>query len=204
MRVADHRHITPANHRNRLTPLFIAGFAALSLTACGSPSGLATSDASSTPPPHPSAVPPSGKSVDPEAGEKKELMAAYSKYWAEQTKAYAKASLKGTRLTQYASGAALARAQADVATMRSAGTRSKGAPGHDVAVISLKVPGNPPVATMSDCLDISGWKAIEASSGKVLPNPAKQPNRYVTSVSAEKWGKRWMIIKVTPDGEQRC
>lgn len=125
-------------------------------------------------------------------------------FWAEQVKAYAKADLGSSRLTKYASGEALARARGDVAAMKRAGTVTQGAPRHQVRLSPVSRHGKVQAATVTDCLDISRWKTVKASSGAQVPFPKRQPLRYVTSVSAEKWGERWVIIKVTPQGDRSC
>ncbi|MFF4699916.1 hypothetical protein [Streptomyces chattanoogensis] len=144
------------------------------------------------------------KAADPQAQRKNEALAAYKAFWAEQARAYGKADLKGTRLEKLASGEALTRAMTDVATMKQAGTVTKGAPAHDAKVTSIRMRGKLPTATISDCLDISRWKTVKARSGKVVPFPKNQPLRYITSAYAEKWSGGWMILKIAPQGNRPC
>ncbi|MGW2027924.1 hypothetical protein [Streptomyces decoyicus] len=132
------------------------------------------------------------------------MQRAYRQFWAEEVKAYGKADISKSRLTKYASGEALSRARADVGAMKQAGTVTQGAPRHQAKVLSLAQHGRLPAATVTDCLDISGWKTVKAKSGTQVPFPKGQPLRYLTSVSAEKWGKQWVIIKVTPHGGRSC
>ncbi|MCX4411220.1 hypothetical protein OG840_59540 [Streptomyces sp. NBC_01764] len=124
--------------------------------------------------------------------------------WDEQIKAYAQTDIKGTSLKTYATKDALTRALGDLLIMKQAGTATKGAPTHDAKVTSLTLGLEIPKATISDCLDISKWPTVKKKTGAVQPFPTSQATRYVTTVNAEKWGNRWMITKLTPDGARTC
>ncbi|MFJ9822379.1 hypothetical protein ACIRU3_45640 [Streptomyces sp. NPDC101151] len=143
-------------------------------------------------------------SADPKAAEKKAILQAYDAYWDEQVKAYAQADIKGTDLKKYATKKALTRAMGDLLVMRKAGTATTGNPGHKVEVTSLTFTGKIRKASLRDCLDISTWKTVKRETGQVKPFPSNQPLRYVTAVSAEKWGKQWMITDAEPDGTRTC
>ena len=54
----------------------------------------------------------------PQAAGKKQVLAAYSSFWTEQTKAYAQASVTGTDLKKYANADALSRAEGDIANLK--------------------------------------------------------------------------------------
>ncbi|MGW5465433.1 hypothetical protein [Streptomyces sp. NPDC003996] len=92
----------------------------------------------------------------------------------------------------------------DLLTMKQAGTATTGAPTHRAEVTSLTLAGSVPTAILQDCLDISSWKTIKKSTGKVQPFPSNQPLRYLTTAKAEKWGKQWMFTELTPDGKRTC
>ncbi|MEU6284928.1 hypothetical protein [Streptomyces sp. NPDC047028] len=182
--------------------LTLALSAAVGLTACSS-SHDDGKTASSSPRTSPSAAPTTA-TADPEAPEKKALLQAYGRYWHEQAKAYAQADIKGTRLKKYATKKALTRVMGDLLVMQKAGTATTGSPSHKVKVTSLTLARKIPTASLQDCLDISGWRTVMRKTGKVKPFPSKQPLRYVTTVSAEKWGKQWMITDAEPDGDRTC
>ncbi|MEV6056456.1 hypothetical protein [Streptomyces sp. NPDC052107] len=173
----------------------------LVLTACSSSHGDNKASV------HPSApAPPSASSsaADPEAAEKAAVLMAYDAFWSEQVKAYARTDIKGTELKKYATKDALGRTMGDLLMMKQAGTATSGAPTHQAAITSLTLTGSVPKATLQDCLDISNWKTIKKSTGKVQPFPSNQPLRYITTAKAEKWGKQWMFTKLTPDGKRTC
>ncbi|AWN24797.1 hypothetical protein [Streptomyces sp. NEAU-S7GS2] len=203
MRAVHQRTLRGVGIRNRAAGLFCVGILALSVTACGgadsAPEGVKAAPSSPF-----GDAPATPSKADPARTEKAALRQAYTRFWAEQVKAYAKADISSSRLTKYASGEALARARGDVAAMKQAGTVTQGAPRHQVRLSPLSQRGKVQAATVTDCLDISRWKTVKARSGAQVPFPKQQPLRYVTSVSAEKWGEQWMIIKVTPQGDRTC
>ncbi|MFD3920269.1 hypothetical protein [Streptomyces sp. NPDC058595] len=173
---------------------------ALLLGGCGGGGESADEGKAKTRP----AAPPASASAsaDPAAGEKSQVLRAYDGYWAELVKAYAKADTKGTELKKYTELDALSRAQLDVGRMKDAGTVHRGKPGHKVGDPELALEKDIPTATLTDCLDISGWTPVR--DGKVLPFPEDQEPRYLTTVVAEKWEDRWLITKVTPHGDRAC
>ncbi|MFC7308964.1 hypothetical protein ACFQVC_32750 [Streptomyces monticola] len=149
--------------------------------------------ASSTPAPA-----ASSKAADPEAQAESEVLAAYGRFWIEQSKAYAQGSTKGTDLKRYAVGNALAQAESDLLTMKQKGVRAEGQPTIKATVETVDPRAEVPKATLKDCLDISTWKRVDKKTGKELPAPSERLDRYVTVVKAEKWGKQWKILDVKP------
>ncbi|MER7982416.1 hypothetical protein [Streptomyces sp. NPDC095817] len=136
--------------------------------------------------------------ADPQAAEKKAVLSAYSSYWQEQVSAYKAGSVQGTRLKTYAVGAALARVESDLASMKAKGVTTDGRPSHDVRVTELATSKKVPSATLSDCLDISDWKWTYRKTGAAVPSPKTQLTQYRTIVKAEKWGTQWKILSATP------
>ncbi|WP_329529360.1 hypothetical protein [Streptomyces sp. NBC_01462] len=136
--------------------------------------------------------------ADPQATEKKAVLSAYSSYWQEQVTAYKTGSVNGTRLKKYAAGAAVARVESDLASMKDKDVTTNGRPSHDVRVTALATSKQVPSATLSDCLDISDWKWTYRTSGAAVPSPKTQLTQYRTIVKAEKWGNQWMILSATP------
>lgn len=167
----------------------------LALTSCTS-SGIESTDSAQPPtdaPPTPS--PPVADT--PEAAAEKAVLAAYQRFWDEQAKAYAKGSTQGTDFDRYAAAVALASTKDDLAALRSKGIVTKGAPDHETTVEVIES-GKVPSAKLSDCLDSTDWTFIYSKTGKRVDMPEERLLRYVTKVEAEKWGKQWKIVKVTP------
>ncbi|MFH8492222.1 hypothetical protein [Streptomyces longisporoflavus] len=169
------------------------------LIACSSDSD-ADADKSSARPSKPTASKPS-KSADPQAKDKKAVLEVYERMWEEQVKAYAKGSIDGTNLKDYATKDALGRVMGDLLGMKQDDTVTKGAPSHDTEVTSLDLRKEIPKARLSDCLDISEWKTVKRGSGEVQPLPSEQPSRFETTIDAQKWGKKWMITGFKPSAD---
>jgi hypothetical protein len=197
-----HRTAHPAVRFRNLTAASLALSAALAVSACSSSDGDSKPSAKTSAPASSQAA--STASAAPDAMEKKAVLKTYNAFWAEQVKAYAQADIQGTDLKKYATEKALGQAMGDVLVMKKGGTATTGAPKHRAQVTQLTLTGHTPKAVVQDCLDISSWKTINRKSGKVQPFPSNQPLRYITTAKAEKWGTRWMITEVTPEGDHTC
>jgi hypothetical protein len=168
------------------------------VSACGDsetsdkPSATPTASASATevPTPAPSSTADQTKT---------QLIQLYEDYWAEMEKAYAKGSVKGTELSEYAAGLALVTAEKDVVNQYKAGNLIIG----DVAV------GNPtvtkvdldrkvPSANISSCLDISRWSVIDRETKEKVDLPKERLLKYVITTVIERWPEGWRIIKDEP------
>ncbi|MGW4560998.1 hypothetical protein ACWEN3_00895 [Streptomyces sp. NPDC004561] len=193
--------LTAVRFRNLAAPSLML-CTALTLSACSSSDEGGKNSAQTSPPA--SSAPASTASADPDAAEKAAVLKTYNAFWAEQVKAYAQGNIQGTDLKKYASKDALGGAMGDVLVMKQAGNATTGAPTHRTQVTSLTLTGSIPKATVQDCMDISNWKIIKKATGKVQPFPSNQPLRYITTAAVEKWGKQWMITKLTPDGDHTC
>ncbi|MBV7674366.1 hypothetical protein STHAL_33520 [Streptomyces halstedii] len=172
------------------------------LAGCGgepAPDAKAVPEASA----EPSASASASASADPQAAEEQAVLAAYRGMWREQMAAYRKASVKGTRLKEYAALNALSRIELDVRRMKEAGTVATGDLGHDpaVAALDLEAKGGP-TARITDCLDLADW--AEERDGKPLPLPSSQPTRYRATAEAQRWEGRWRITEYTPEGSRTC
>ncbi|WP_030181123.1 hypothetical protein [Streptomyces sp. NRRL S-813] len=175
--------------------------AALTLSACSS-SGESKGSAQAS---HPaSSQPASAASADPEAAEKQAVLKTYTSMWREQMKAYQKADATGTDLAKYASLDALAKFRLDLAHMKQAGTVGGGEVGHSPKVSSIDLTAKLPKATVTDCIDLTNWKAKQLKTGQVIPLPTNQPKRYIATAKAERWKGGWMIVDYTPDGGRTC
>ncbi|MCB5910388.1 hypothetical protein [Streptomyces pinistramenti] len=185
---------TRTSIRNRVCALFIVGGIVLTATSCSSTS--AGTGVKPTPTKTTGSKPSPVESLDPQAAGKQEVLDSYSKFWTEQAKAYAHASVVGTDLKKYATADALSRAEGDIASLKRLGVVTEGKPESSAKVTSITLEKKVPQATITDCLDISHWKQVEKKTGKEVARGKQALGRYITVVSAEKWGKQWMILKV--------
>ncbi|MEV0521832.1 hypothetical protein AB0I66_00250 [Streptomyces sp. NPDC050439] len=172
------------------------------LTSCTSGDSDTDSNKDSAPPSTSAAMDTPAMSVDPQAKDKQAVLEVYKRMWEEQVKAYAAADLKGTELKKYATASAYSRAKFDVEGLQRKGIFAKGKPGHETKVTSTDLERQVPRAELTDCLDTSTWKYFYRKTGKPVPLPEGNLSRYVTTVKAEKWGKKWMVLEIEP--EQRA
>lgn len=201
MKRRAHRTVhSTVRFRNRtLTALGLC--AALAVSSCSSsddsdaakPSTPATS-ASSTPTP---------SSADPEAAATDALLADYQLYLDEVTKAYSKASTDGTQIKKYATGSALATVQSEMKVLDKAGQVITGKPVSAPKVTSISLHRKVPKATITDCMDVSGWKLVERDTKKEVELPKERLTKYVDIIRVEKWGQRWVVLSETPQ-ERKC
>ncbi|MFI5808721.1 hypothetical protein [Streptomyces sp. NPDC051561] len=181
----------------------MAGVAvALTVTGCSTGSGkpeakpAATASSRPTPPKTPAAPP---TSADPLAAEKTAVLTSYGNFLREQARAYEIVDWKATDVRQYVSGRALKQVHNDVQSLKNAGNHAQGAPKNDSKVTKITMSGRIPTATITSCMDVSGWKTLD-KSGKALPPVPGALDRFVMVSSLEKWPNGWMTIAEKPEG----
>ncbi|MFE9912513.1 hypothetical protein [Streptomyces clavifer] len=64
----------------------------------------------------------------------------------------------------------------------------------------LDMDAQTPTATLSDCVDLSGYETYDVKAKKAIPLPAQQPLRYVMTATAQRWDGRWMVTDIDPQG----
>ncbi|MDQ8707512.1 hypothetical protein RCO28_34340 [Streptomyces sp. LHD-70] len=177
----------------------VASCALMLLASCGGGEGKGDSEAKKSPSPSSSQQekkPQESKSREDIAEE--ELLASYRRFWDEQEAAYAKASVAGTDLKTYAKASAFALTQTDLKAMASAGQIATGKVTVEPDVTSLNLDKKVPLARIRDCVDVSEWKLIDRKTKKEVPLPKERKTRYVNLVTAEKWGKTWVVLETKP------
>ncbi|MFI2361076.1 hypothetical protein ACH5AG_41310 [Streptomyces anulatus] len=171
---------------------------ALALTGCGG--GDDGAKPSAAPPAASSPTPAATTSADPDAAEKTAVITSYEAMTREQMKAYRQADATGTDLEKYATTEALGQIRNDLANMQTAGTVVRGELGHDTEVTGLDMEAQTPTATLSDCVDLSGYETYDVKAKKAIPLPTEQPLRYVMTATAQRWDGRWMVTDIDPQG----
>ncbi|GAA0269998.1 hypothetical protein GCM10010302_04450 [Streptomyces polychromogenes] len=139
--------------------------------------------------------------ADPEAADKTEVQAAYTRYWDVLTAAYAKPDPDDPNLAKVATGSALVQIQQDLANLRKRGHVFSGQPQRSNSGITFKADTKLKTAVITDCLDVSHWKPVEKSGGTELPLPSTRLLRYVNTVTAEKWPTGWMVLEDKQEGK---
>ncbi|WP_369362626.1 hypothetical protein AB5L52_03845 [Streptomyces sp. CG4] len=166
------------------------------LTGCSS-NDSGSSDKS--PSPTASTPAPATSSADPEAAAKQDVISAYRHYWEEGVIAYSKASMDGTDLKRYAKGNALGLVQSDLHNLKTAGQVIEGKPRIDPKVTSLDLQRKVPSAQITDCIDVSLWKVLDAKTKSEVVLPKSRRTKYVSIVTAERWGKQWVMLEDKPE-----
>ncbi|WP_280671692.1 MULTISPECIES: hypothetical protein [unclassified Kitasatospora] len=142
-------------------------------------------------------------SVLSDAASRAAVLDTYRKYWDEQIKAYAQGSVVGTELEKYSVDQALSGTRADVYNNKTAGIVLTGSPKISPTVTTIELDKSPKQATLSDCLDISGWTPVDTKTGAARPvtNPVL---RYTVTATARTVGSDWMISEVDSDMSRPC
>lgn len=187
--------LTAVRIRKHATAVLLAG-SLVALAGCSDSGSEASPSESNSRTATPSASPSSTADPEKEAASRA-ILADYRRYWDEKEQAYAHASLDGTELNKYAVGTALAAAKQDLKAMKSNGQVAQGKVTLSPQIRTMDLTRKVPSATVRDCVDITGWKLVNASTGKEIKLPKERLTRYVSIVKAEKWGDRWVVLSTT-------
>ncbi|MFI1400937.1 hypothetical protein [Streptomyces sp. NPDC020681] len=175
---------------------------ALFLSACGSDADPDTgSDSSSTPAAAAAGSPAPTATADPQDTAEADVIAAYSGYWSAKVAAYAHANIKGTKFTTYAVAEARAAAKREVAALSKHGYVATGKPRTAPAVTTIETRKKVPSATIRDCVDVSAWTLVDQATKQPVDLPKVRLTRYVSTVTAELWNGRWVILKATQENQ---
>ncbi|MGW2841898.1 hypothetical protein ACWCWD_29435 [Streptomyces sp. NPDC001493] len=181
----------------------LAASTAVTLSACSS--GPAPDGAKPlSDPPASSATAEPSLPADPAETAGTQAVRTYTAYWEQMERGYAKGSSKGTRLTDYAAGAALVNADHDIANLAGTGQILVGEVTVDSpTVTSADLSGKIPNVKLTSCLDVSSWKAVDRKTGKEVTLPADRLTKYIVLSVVEKWPEGWRVIKDEPQ-EKAC
>ncbi|WP_370062108.1 hypothetical protein [Streptacidiphilus sp. MAP5-3] len=182
-----------------------AAFSVAVLAGCGSGGSAETLNGA----PSKEATPPApaGLAAPSVAGPDADfVLRAYAGYWAAQVRAMSTGQADGSDLSTYATGEALSDSYADVVRLVGGGLRMRGAPVSDPKVTSvgaLSGASGVDQATVVDCLDVSGWHQVLASSGRT-DEPATRLTRYQVVATARTVRGVWMISQITRETDKPC
>jgi hypothetical protein len=186
--------------RNRRKAPLLLGLAAITVTVGCSSSGNGDSE-----PATPTKSSPSSTLSAEEAQARKDVIAAYQGMTDEQVKAYAKASLTGNKITQYATGKALRDVKDAVFVNLQNDIVFKGEPKVTAAEddVDLNLAGTPQRATLSLCFDMNTWEPVNKKTGKSVAPPG-QVKRYTVTAHLQHQADRWQVTDETADKESTC
>lgn len=140
---------------------------------------------------------------DPETSAKAAVLAAYRGFWTAASSAERHPQRSPSALKRFATDKALANALATIALYRQQGILVRGEPKHDPQVIALALSVGPAMATIRDCVDLTGVQAIYRKTGKSALAP-NQSQRHVATAQAVVADGRWVIRAVAADRKQPC
>ncbi|MFC4469225.1 hypothetical protein ACFPH6_32710 [Streptomyces xiangluensis] len=177
----------------------------LALTALTVTAGCSSSDGGDNAPATPTKPSPSSTLSAEEAQARKDVIAAYQRMTDEQVTAYAKASLRGSKITQYATGKALRDVKDAVFVNLQNGIVFKGEPTVTASDddVDLNLDGTPQRATLNLCFDMNTWEPVNKTTGKSVA-PPKQVKRYTVTAHLQNQGDRWQVADETADKEETC
>ncbi|MCG7524561.1 hypothetical protein MHW47_08945 [Streptomyces sp. OfavH-34-F] len=171
------------------------------LTACssgGSDEAVPTPGSSS-----PSSASPTASAQD---GVKKEIAEVVRRMREEETKAHVDpGKVSDTKLTDYVTDKALAEINNQLFHYEQLGLVFEGSPKSSVTVTAVNLKSSPHRATVEECVDTTGWKPVEKSTGKDVATDG-QPRRYIITYRLEIFGEKaqWMVMDLTRDKERSC
>ncbi|MEV6841009.1 hypothetical protein AB0N17_42145 [Streptomyces sp. NPDC051133] len=189
-------NIAAVRTRKHATALLLTG-SLVALAGCSDSSTDASPKPSRTRAASPSPSPSSTAEAEDAA-----VIAAYTRSWDAQTEAYSKASSAGTDLKKTTTLRALFDIESDLTAMRKAGQVTTGKPVINPKVLNV-TDGKIPKATLTDCVDTTHWVLTDKASKKPVPLPSTRLTKYVSTANLEKWGKTWMVTKLTAQ-DQSC
>jgi hypothetical protein len=119
----------------------------------------------------------------------------------QQTSAYAKGTSAGTKLSSYAQDKALAKIEGELFQYRQVHISFTGRPVSKAKVTAVDLDDSPHKATVVECFDTTGWKAMQRGKDVTSPN---QVRRYTVTGSVRTVGARWYVVDFTVDKEKTC
>lgn len=130
-----------------------------------------------------------------------DALAAWRGMRAEQVKAYRQGKSSGTGLSAYTADKALSKIESELFTYRQADVRFEGKPTSTAKVTAVDVSSDPQKATITECLDTNGWKAMQGSKNVTSAN---QVQRYTVTGSVRTIGTRWKVVDYAVDKGRTC
>lgn len=193
-------HLSQPRNRRAAPPLLVV-CAALSVTAgCSSTSTEAGNGAPVAPPLSASAT----LSAE-EIRARKDVITAYQAMTDAQIAAYAHASVKDSRITQYATGKALRDVKDAVFVNVQNDIVFTGEPKVTAVEedVDLDLGGTPQRATLNLCFDMNTWAPVNKKTGKSVAAPART-KRYTVIAHLQNRADRWQVTEESADKDTPC
>ena len=175
-----------------------AGSGAVLLAAlAGCSAGHGSADAASSPAVSASGSPPGAGAVE------RQVADVYRRMRAEEVRAMRTGLLSGARVEDYAVGQAYASIGAEVGRDHLEGVAFVGTPTSTVRVVAVDLRQVPHRATVSECLDVTHWVPVAATTRVPLALP-DQVKRYTVSGTLVARGSGWVVDGYTVERSRPC
>lgn len=192
-------HSRPEPTLKTYAPMLISVVAggALALTGCSANAERTPS----TPDVSPSIAQPSPTKAEEAA--RQQILTVYAKMRAEQVTAYAAADARGTNVSKYATGKALATIESNLRRLRQGGVVFTGKPKSTTTITKLTLTASPKTATVNECWDTSQWTPVDKITGNGVATDG-QPRRYNVTGTVRTTGHVWMVVEITLHKDDLC
>ncbi|WP_330279132.1 hypothetical protein OHO83_09110 [Streptomyces sp. NBC_00569] len=188
-------------NQNRIPILFLGTAALIAVAGCSTADEGANGGGTTAP-----SSPAPSKTVSPEeAKARKAVVAAYQGMNDEQVQAYAAGSLKGSRITQFATGNALRDTKDTIFVDMQNDIVFKGKPKLtiDPNDVEVDLKADPKRATLRVCFDMNTWEPVNKKTGKSVA-PPDQAKRYTLNAKLLSRGGLWLVSDDVADKERKC
>lgn len=190
------------DRRQQRFGLAAVGLALCTLTAC-SPGGGQVSEIAPAGTASASAPVVASPSSDPTQAATAAVLAAYSGMRQAQVAAEDSSSTADVDLSSYASGKAFVEITASVASNAAKGLVMTGSPILNPKVTALDLAGHPPTATVTDCMDLAGWRLLLQSTHQDM-TAASTYHRFISISQAQLGPNGWLITETSVDRSKPC
>ncbi|MFE4513602.1 hypothetical protein ACFRMQ_05275 [Kitasatospora sp. NPDC056783] len=156
------------------------------------------------------ALPSSGATNDsiaptegPEGAMGRLALSTYQDWWQAQAEAYGRTDSDGFSLEAYSSGRALSDTLVGLRQLHDAKLVMTGSPRNSAVVKAVDLKADPRTAVIEDCVDVSGWRRVDAATG-AAKEPDRRIDRYLATASLRWFQARWLIYDFKREVDRTC
>ena len=140
---------------------------------------------------------------DPAQAATAQVLAVYTGMRQAQAAAEDAGTVQNVSLGSYATGKALIALTSAVGQDAANGWRMVGVPQLDPKVTALDLNGQPPTATVTDCMNVSGWHTVDQFTGKDITAPSTHSS-FVSVSQAQLGPDGWRISETEVNRSKPC
>lgn len=154
-------------------------------------------------PPAAADSPTASPTQDPAQAATAQILAAYTGMRQAEVSAEDSGTTQNVSLSDYAAGNALVSITSDVGQDAANGWRMVGLPQLNPKVTALDLTGRPPTATVTDCMNVSGWHMVDQFTGKDITAPSARSS-FVSVSQAQLGQDGWRITQTEVNRSKPC